>query len=71
MLRHFSEECCQQRAKFVNGNLPSHWKNNAMAATKHANCARDHRPEPMDLRPVAGGGGGFGGFDRTPLENVH
>ena len=30
-------------------NLRSHWKNNAMAATKHANCARGHRPEPMDL----------------------
>ena len=42
----------------MNGNLPSHWKNNAMAATKHANCARDHRPEPMDLRPVARGGSG-------------
>ena len=24
-------------------------ENNAMAATKHAKCARDHRPEPMDI----------------------
>ena len=45
----FSDECCQQRAKCVNGNLPLHWINNTMAATKNTNCAQDHRPEPMEL----------------------